>query len=93
MKYLIFVSLLVIASCVHLDYTETYHKILDYYSEGSPKELFKVWHFLNKKEYDLNSEYSLTRYKKFKDNLKLIKAHSNKNLPYKLGLNEFSDLS
>ena len=93
MKIFILFSILVIVKNSDFDYSQTYHKILDFYSEGSPKELFKTWHFLNKKEYDLNSEQALQRYRVFKDNLKYIKAHNEKKLSYELGLNQFSDLT
>ncbi len=57
------------------------------------KEQFKVFHFLFKKKYDLNSEEGLMRYKIFKSNLRFIQETNSKNLTYKLGLNDFADLT
>jgi KDEL-tailed cysteine endopeptidase len=41
----------------------------------------------------LNSEEGLNRYRIFKENLKYIEEHNNKNLSYKLGINQFADLT
>jgi len=72
------------------------HKnILDNFMDKPAKELFKVWHLLFKShEYSLNSQDAINRYKVFKMNLKLIKAHNSNTLnSWKLGLNQFSDLT
>ncbi len=62
--------------------------------EGKPtKELFKVFHFLHNKEYDINSQEGIKRYGIFKSNLNLIKETNAKNLSYKLGVNEFADMT
>jgi xylem cysteine proteinase len=57
------------------------------------KELFKVWHYLFKPDYLLSSAEAVTKYKIFKDTLNHIKETNAKNLSYKLGLNQFSDLT
>jgi hypothetical protein len=67
--------------------------ILSKFMGGPKKELFKVYHSIFSKEYDLNTELGLKRYKAFKDNLKFIKAENAKNKEYELGLNQFSDLT
>jgi len=59
----------------------------------SPKELFKIWHFVYSKGYDYNSEEGIRKYKVFKSNLNEIKAHNARNLKYKYGFNEHSDLT
>jgi C1A family cysteine protease len=57
------------------------------------KELFKVWHYLFKPDYLLSSAEAVSKYKIFKSTLKHIKETNAKNLSYKLGLNQFSDLT
>jgi len=63
--------------------------------EGKPKkEQFKVFHFLFKKSYDINTEEGIQRYKNFKDSLKYIKEQNA--LPdrtYTLGITQFNDLT
>ena len=86
---------LIIVECViisPIDYN-IYDKILDNFLDKPKKELFKVYHFLYNKEYDLNSEEAISRYKIFKNNLKLIKETNEKNLSYKLGIGPFTDIS
>jgi len=61
--------------------------------EAEPKELFKVFHFLFKKEYSINSEIALKKYRIFKDNVKKIKEHNAKGLSWWEAVNEFSDLT
>jgi len=47
----------------------------------------------SKKEYEFTSEVAKTRYQNFKENLAYIKEINSQNLEYKLGINQFSDLS
>jgi C1A family cysteine protease len=61
--------------------------------DGSPKELFKAWHLLFNKEYTLDAEEAKQRFRNFKVRLAEIREHNAKNLPYTLGLNQFSDLT
>lgn len=68
-------------------------KILSTFLSSPKKELFKVYHFIFKKEYDLNSSEGVNRYKIFKNNLKFIEESNAKNLTYKLGVNKFTDVS
>jgi len=60
---------------------------------GSPKDLFKVWHYVYEKTYSLDTQEAKDRFRAFKDNLKFIREHNAKNLEYKLGLNQFSDMT
>jgi hypothetical protein len=62
--------------------------------EGKPlKEKFKVYHFLFKRNYELNSEEGVRRYKIFKTNLKTIYNKNLQNLPYRLGITQFTDIT
>jgi C1A family cysteine protease len=67
--------------------------ILEKLMDQEPKQLFKVYHHLYKKSYDLNSMEGIQKYRAFKENLKIIKETNAKNLSYKLGLNQFADLT
>jgi C1A family cysteine protease len=78
----------------HLN-AEMQHNILDtYIAKGNTKQLFKVWHYIFNKEseYSVNTEIGINKYKKFKQNHLLIQAHNAKNLSWKEGLNQFSDM-
>jgi C1A family cysteine protease len=68
-------------------------KILESFENGSKKELFKVYHFLFQKEYNLASEEGMKRYKIFKQTVKFIEETNSQSLSYKLGINQFSDLT
>jgi len=67
--------------------------VLSNYMDKSPKELFKVYHLVYNKQYLLSSEEAKNRFQNFKMALEIIKLHNEKNLPYKLGLNKYADLS
>ena len=57
-------------------------------------QLFKVWHFLFMKEYQINSYYGSSQLEIFKKNLEEINEHnSNLSFSLKLGLNQYSDLT
>lgn len=73
----------------------TQKDILENFMDKPAKELFKVWHLLYKSsEYSLEENEAINRYRVFKANLKKIKAHnSNPANSWKLGLNQFSDLT
>jgi len=61
--------------------------------DASSKDLFKIWHYLFKKAYTLDTQEARNRFRNFKENLQFIKQHNAKNLSYKLGLNQFSDMT
>ena len=69
------------------------HLLMDIISTQPAKQQFKLWHYIMKRPYDLNSENAIIRYKIFKNNLKLIEATNKKNLSYKLGLGPFTDIT
>ena len=67
--------------------------IINSFMNGPPKELFKVFHLIHEKEYDLNSEEGVRRYRIFKDNLKKINEVNSQKLSYELGVNQFADMT
>jgi C1A family cysteine protease len=87
--------LLVFSSTIYIDHSDELiqRKIIHSFINGPKKELFKVFHFLYEKEYQLNSEEGIRRYRIFKDNLKLIKEVNEQNLSYTLGITPFADLT
>jgi KDEL-tailed cysteine endopeptidase len=84
-----------LTNCVVIESTDENinPKVLETLRNGSKKVLFKAYHFLYKKDYNLNSEEGVRRYKIFKSTVKYIDETNNKNLSYKLGINQFSDLT
>jgi hypothetical protein len=71
----------------------THRYIFEKFMDGPTKELFKVYHFLFNKNYELNSFEGIRRYKIFKEKVAFIKETNSKHLSYKLGINQFSDLT
>jgi C1A family cysteine protease len=67
--------------------------ILESQMDKSPKDLFKAWHLLFERKYTFDSEEAKQRFRIFKQNLAKIKETNAKNLSFKLGLNQFSDMS
>jgi len=62
--------------------------------EGSPKDLFKVWHLIYNKDYNYNTHEGVQKYKTFKNNLSKIKEHNAKGEEeYTMGLHHLSDLT
>ena len=95
-RILLSIILLVALSMVissEIDHTDQVRKILDSFMDSKPKELFKIWHLLYKRQYTFDSEEAKLRFKNFKINLAIVKETNQQNLGYKFGLNQFSDLS
>jgi C1A family cysteine protease len=69
--------------------------IMNQILNDSPKQAFKVWHFIHKNnEYDINTEEAVTRYRIFKKNFNDILEHNlDSQNKWKKSLNQFSDLS
>lgn len=67
--------------------------ILESMSTVQKKDLFKAFHYLYRKSYDLNSEQGIFRYRVFKKSLAFIDEINKKNLGLTLGLNQCSDLT
>ena len=91
----IFFSLLVITIILNVITKENHSMIrrtLESLMDGSSNELFKVWHSLFEKTYHLDNQEGIDRFSIFQDNLKMIKEHNSKNVSFKLGLNQFSDM-
>ena len=82
-------TMLSMASCS----TEIQRAIMKNFEQKPTKEFFKVFHFVHEKEYELNSEEGIKRYKNFKANIKIIKETNAKNLSYTLGVNKFADMT
>ena len=59
----------------------------------STKEQFKIYHYLFKKKYSLNSDEGINRYKIFKVNLKLIKDRNSVVNFGKYGFNKYTDMT
>lgn len=59
------------------------------------KSQFKAFHkiFNKQEEYELNSQEGLRRYRIFKENHKYISEENQKGHSYKLGINQFADLT
>lgn len=73
--------------------TDVVDLILTSMSSSPKKDLFKAYHYLFSKSYDLNSEQGLQRYKIFKKNLKYVEDINSQNLEVTLGINQFSDIT
>ena len=55
--------------------------IIKAFSEkSSHKELFKLYHYIFEKPYDLNSKYALEKYKIFKNNLLKYEIYTTKRI-------------
>ena len=69
------------------------NSILDAMVDKPKKEIFKVFHYLHKKEYKLESEEGLKRYRIFKENLKWINAKNAELGKQVYGMTQFIDLT
>lgn len=76
-----------------VDYKKEKFSILQQYMDKSPKELFKVWHYIFSRKYSFETEEAKERFKIFKDNLAFIKKSNEENKSFKVGLNQFSDMT
>lgn len=62
--------------------------------KGKPtKEIFKVFHYVHKKQYKVDSEEGMLRYRIFKDNLKWANAKNTELGQEIYGITQFSDLT
>ena len=85
-KVIILLALVAVSNCM-------YFEVLNAVSHLKLKEQFKIWHFLNNKQYSLNSEEGLKRYKQFKLAVNYIKQRNTEITDYQVGLTPFADLS
>ena len=56
--------------------TDQVRKVLDSFMDSKPKELFKIWHLLYRREYTFNSEEAKIRFINFFEVLILISWYS-----------------
>lgn len=71
----------------------TIDKVLQKFENAPTKDLFKVYHLIFSKQYNLNSQEGIAKYRVFKQNLKLVQEVNSKNLSYRFGINQFFDLT
>lgn len=69
-----------------------YKLFLDILMSGGEKEIFKKYHYVFNKPYDLNSNIALEKYSIFKDNLKIIEENNLKGKG-KMGIGPFTDIT
>lgn len=67
-------------------------QIYSQYTDNT-KSLFKVWHFIQNKDYDYNTEFGIQKYRTFVANLKVIREHNASNNSYTKGINQFTDMT
>jgi hypothetical protein len=72
---------------------KTVESIMENLKTKPLKEQFKVYHFLYKKHYDLNSEEGINRYKVFKENVKYINEMNSKSNSFTLGIGPYTDMT
>lgn len=92
--FFLVLSLFVLSSALDMSII-TYNKEHGHQIERSDNEidaLYESWLVKNGKAYNALGEKE-KRFEIFKDNLRFIDEHNAQNLPYKLGLNKFSDLT
>ena len=56
--------------------TETRNRIMKSFETSSPKEQFKIFHFVYEKKYETDSEEGLKKFENFKNNLKVIQEYN-----------------
>lgn len=89
---LLFVSLIALNHC-ELNKHPFHREITDYMQDLPLKSQFKIWTYMFRRPYSLNSEQGLERYKIFKKNMKMITTSNSNNSEYILGLGPFTDLT
>ena len=92
--HIIFIAIIFSLISVHLSNSESIiKKILRNFQSHPKNDLFKVFHFLFKKEYNLDSQEGLRRYINFKENLKLIEKLNKDAGEENYGITQFADLT
>jgi len=84
---------MILSQAVEMDQTKAKKLILDSFMNRSAKDLFKAWHLIFKREYTYASDEAKLRFKIFKENLAKINEHNSQEQSYKVGLNQFSDMT
>lgn len=95
MKVIIGILLFAVSLCtVKSDSSHRVIKtILGKHMDSHPEEIFKVYHYLHKKDYDIHSEEGRSRYNVFHINLQKIREHNKQRRGFTLGLTPFADIT
>merc|ERR1712222_162094 len=95
MKRIIFLTISLALIACALTALHPISSILDKMkTDGLPqKEIFKAFHYLHQKQYSLNSQEGLKRYRIFKQNENWIKEENTKLGKTVYGTTQFSDLT
>jgi hypothetical protein len=72
--------------------TDIRKTILSQFKDSSKKELFKVFHTVYKKDYELASETGIKNYENFIQNIQFIKLYNAEHPESPIEMNEFADL-
>ena len=94
MKIMIFIAITIalIAGAVTQEMNGV-NSILDSMNGQAQKEIFKAFHYLHEKTYELNSQEGLNKYRTFKANVEWIKNENAKLGEQIYGITEFSDMT
>jgi len=95
MKSIIFLTILLALIACALTASHPVNTILDNMKTNgeSQKEIFKTFHYLHQKQYSLNSDEGIKRYRIFKQNENWIKEENTKLGKTVYGTTQFSDLT
>ena len=85
--------LLAFSHSINVSQVPVIRNIIKAFLDKPSKQLFKVYHTIFGKEYDYNTEEGIQRYITFKKNLDYIKKSNSENKSFKLGVNQFTDLT
>jgi hypothetical protein len=68
--------------------------IMRQHMDSSPADAFKVWHYIHKREYPIQSEEGFKRYHIFKNNFEMVNSHNESaEKSYTMSMNDFADMS
>lgn len=71
--------------------SSSFRAMLDLISLKPIDSQFKLWHYVMRRPYDLNSQEATLRFKNFKENVRRINELNAKNLGFTVGIGLFSD--
>mmetsp|Transcript_24375 Transcript_24375/g.25455 ORF Transcript_24375/g.25455 Transcript_24375/m.25455 type:complete len:596 (-) Transcript_24375:78-1865(-) len=88
------VLLLTLIGIAGISCSSKYAQIFSALDNSNPKTLFKVWHTMHEKPYDLNTQEAIRRYNIFTNNLSYINKVNSENRAYKLSIaGPFADMT
>ena len=90
---MIIFTITIVTLAVILCSNPSINSILDEMKDKPKKDLFKAFHFLHKKDYSLNTEEGIKRYKIFRENLKWVNTKNTELGQEVYGITEFMDLT